>query len=192
MHTFMVFLWDVLMAFSVKSFPEYSHILQTTQRSMPLSDLRNSAHSKGYRVLVATIHDMGRCPCPWCTVKKEDLHTLGTTSNTNSRVTKLQHDNDNFRAIVEQAHNNIYQNSFALHSKPGVEQFLKEESLLPTLVSSPVFCPVYYIQYIPPVEFLFALSQGFQVWCLPLCYISPLDCSGLPTYRLWLRPGLHH
>ena len=136
MRTSMMFLLDVLMAFSVESFPEYSHIPQTTQRSMPLSDLHNSAHSKGYRVLVATICDMGQCPCPQCTVKKEDLHTLGTTSDTNSRVTKLRDDDDNFQAIVEQARNNIYQNSFALHSKPGVEQFLKEESLVPTLVSS--------------------------------------------------------
>ena len=108
---------------------------------MPLSDLRNTTHSKGYRVLVATIRDMGRCPCPRCTVKKEDLHTLGTTSDTNSRVTKLRRDNDTFRAIVEQARDNIYQSGFALHSEPGIEQFLKEESLVPTLVSSPVFCP---------------------------------------------------
>lgn len=84
---------------------------------------------------------MGRCPCPRCTVKKEDLHTLGTTSDTNSRVTKLRRDNDTFRAIVEQARDNIYRSGFALHSEPGVERFLKEESLVPTLVSSPVFCP---------------------------------------------------
>lgn len=129
------------MASSVGYFPEYSRILPTTQRSMPLSDLRNTTHSKGYRVLVATIRDMGRCPCPRCTVKKEDLHTLGTTSDTNSRVTKLRRDNDTFRAIVEQARDNIYRSGFALHSEPGVERFLKEESLVPTLVSSPVFCP---------------------------------------------------
>ena len=91
--------------------------------------------------------------CPRCTVKKEDIYTLGTTSDINSRITKLRHDDDNFRAIVEKARENIYQNGFALHSEPGVERFLKEESLVPTLVSLPVFFLVYYTYFLCRMPF---------------------------------------
>ncbi len=138
------------MAFVVDSFPEYSHTLhwQTTQKSMSIIITVQSWSLEQYRVLIATIRDMGIAPCPRCTVKKEDIHTLGTTSDIESRLTKLRHDDDNFRAVVEKARNNIYRNGFALHSEPGVECLLKDKSLVPTLVSSSVFRLVYDIYFI--------------------------------------------
>jgi hypothetical protein len=77
---------------------------------------------------------MGRCPCPRCTVKKVDFAALGTTIDSDSRRLQVRRDNDLFRATVQTARDNIYRGGYALGSEPGVEQFLKEESLVPTLV----------------------------------------------------------
>jgi hypothetical protein len=77
---------------------------------------------------------MGRCPCPRCTIKKEDFAALGTTVDSDSRRLQVRHDNNHFRATVQTARNNIYRRGYALGSEPGVERFLKEESLVPTLV----------------------------------------------------------
>jgi hypothetical protein len=77
---------------------------------------------------------MGRCPCPRCTIKKEDFAALGTTVDSDSRRLQVRHDNNHFRATVQTARNNIYHGGYALGSEPGVERFLKEESLVPTLV----------------------------------------------------------
>ena len=78
---------------------------------------------------------MGRCPCPRCTTKKEDFGALGTTNDAKSRQVNRRHDDDNFRATVQKARDNIYRGGYAISSVPGVEQLLKEESLVPTLVS---------------------------------------------------------
>jgi hypothetical protein len=47
----------------------------------------------------------------------------------------VRYDDDNFRATVKKARDNIYQGGYALGSEHGVEQLLKEHSLVPTLVS---------------------------------------------------------
>ena len=85
--------------------------------------------------MIATIRDMGRCPCPRCTIKKEDFGALGTTTDAESRRINARHDDDNFRAIVQEARDNIYRRGYALGSQPGVERLLREHSLVPTLVS---------------------------------------------------------
>lgn len=81
---------------------------------------------------------MGGCPCPRCTIKKEDFHALGTLSDGTNRYVKLRHDNDGYRARVEEARDNIYWKGYTLNSEPGVERLLKEDSLVPTLVSHPI------------------------------------------------------
>ena len=78
---------------------------------------------------------MGLCPCPRCAIKKENFYALGTTSDAANRISKVWRDDDNFRSLVEEARDNIYRRGYALHSERGVESLLKEESLVPTLVS---------------------------------------------------------
>ena len=82
---------------------------------------------------------MGLCPCPQCTVKKEDFGALGTTIDAESRRLNVRHDNEEFRATVQRARDNIYRSGYALGSEPGVERFLKEHSLVPTLVNCSLF-----------------------------------------------------
>ena len=78
---------------------------------------------------------MGRCPCPWCTIKKEDFGALGTTNDAESHQINQRCDNNKFRVTVQKVRNNIYRDGYAISSGPGVERLLKEESLVPTLVS---------------------------------------------------------
>ena len=82
---------------------------------------------------------MGQCPCPRCTIKKEDFGALGTTVDTEARRLHVRRDDDNFRATVEKARDNIYRRGYALGSEPGVERYLKAHSLVPTLVRYPRF-----------------------------------------------------
>lgn len=112
-----------------------------------------------HRVLIATIRDMGICPCPRCTIKKESFYTLGTTGDTADRISKARRDNDSFRSIVQEVRDNIYRKGYALHSVPGVEHLLKEESFVPTLVSNSIRCAWYSWLIIIP-ECVFTFPQG--------------------------------
>jgi hypothetical protein len=82
---------------------------------------------------------MGRCPCPRCTIKKEDFGALGTTIDAEARRVNVRRDDNDFRSTIQKARDNIYRRGYALGSEPGVERLLKEHSLVPTLVSYSVF-----------------------------------------------------
>ena len=134
-----VFLCYALMGSFVKFSLGYLPIRLTTLRSK-LATLHSFASfftlAPTHRVLIATIRDMGGCPCPRCTIKKECLYALGTTGDTADRILKVRRDDVNFRSIVQEARDNIYRKGYALQSEPGVERLLKESSLVPTLVSN--------------------------------------------------------
>ena len=115
-----------------------------------------------HRVLIATIRDMGICPCPRCTIKKESFYALGTTGDTADRNSKARRDNDNFRSIIQEARDNIYQKGYALQSEPGVERLLKESSFVPTIVSNLIWGPWYYWFILIP-ERVFTFPQGLQL-----------------------------
>ena len=72
-------------------------------------------------------------------MKKEDFGALGTTTDAETRRLNVRHDDEEFRATVQRARDNIYRSGYALGSEPGVERFLKEHSLIPTLVSYSIF-----------------------------------------------------
>lgn len=130
-----VLLSTVQMALFIGYFPKYSPTLLITLRSAwSPSCCHISLTFWTHRVLITTIHDMGHCPCPCCTIKKEDFGALGTTINVESHQTNQRHDDENFQATVQKAHDNIYQGGYALSSEPGVESLLREHSLVPTLV----------------------------------------------------------
>ena len=68
-------------------------------------------------------------------IKKEDFGALGTTNDAENRQINRRRDDNNFRVTVQKARDNIYRDGYAIGSGPGVERLLKEESLVPTLVS---------------------------------------------------------
>ena len=86
------------------------------------------------RVLIATTRDMGDCPCPRCTIKKADLHKLGSTADSRTRVDDARKADSTFRQTVAAARDMIYRKGYVVTSKSGAVGKLKNESLVPTIV----------------------------------------------------------
>ncbi|TFY53731.1 hypothetical protein EVG20_g9986 [Dentipellis fragilis] len=82
------------------------------------------------KVLIATIRDMGGCPCPRCLVKKECLGNLGTSKDI-ERIALTRKDDQAFRCKVSDARKLIYKDGYVVNSD-AVDKLLKPESLVPT------------------------------------------------------------
>jgi hypothetical protein len=100
--------------------------------------IRISYHLISLRALIATIKDMGACPCPRCLTPKRVFSSLGLLKDMKSRI-------NNLRIYVEtnvvKARQYIYQLG---HTVDGtkVEDLLGEGSWVPVAVS--VYCPLLF------------------------------------------------
>lgn len=86
-------------------------------------------------VLVATIRDLGCCPCPLCLVTLDQIGLLGQSVDERTRTKKARKDTVERISKVDQARKIIYEKGYA----PGNDHsdyFLKPESLVATEVSS--------------------------------------------------------
>ncbi|KAJ2987670.1 hypothetical protein NUW54_g9360 [Trametes sanguinea] len=84
------------------------------------------------KVLLATIRDMGNCPCPRCLVTKDAISAVGTARDMDARVRKVRVDDVNRRFKVARARSFVYDQHRGIGSK-AVEELLKPESLVPTI-----------------------------------------------------------
>lgn len=91
-----------------------------------------------YRVLLASIRDKGKCPCPGCLLPKDKIPGLGSASDRRTRKTKAREYNDQHRRNVETARKIIYEDGYAVTSKT-LDPFLARESLVATDVSLNLF-----------------------------------------------------
>ena len=90
------------------------------------------------RVLLATIRNLGACPCPRCLVPKEKIPELGTVFDDRRRV-KTERVSDarwEFNIIV--ARDIIYKKGKGVKSA-AVERILAPESSVPTMVKFSIF-----------------------------------------------------
>ncbi|KAJ7076247.1 hypothetical protein B0H15DRAFT_790815 [Mycena belliarum] len=83
------------------------------------------------KVLLATLRDMGKCPCPRCKIAKEDIPDLGTDADAKVRVDAIRRDDSLRREKVAAARKLIYEDGYVVNSA-RVEDLLKSESLVPT------------------------------------------------------------
>src|SRR5215472_3340393 len=95
------------------------------------------------RVLLATIRDLGRCPCPRCLIELSNVHHMGKKSDMKKREKSLRVDDDNRRRKIHLAREIIYNKNYAVDSE-AVEKLLREQSLVPTIVSLFVAGVLYY------------------------------------------------
>ncbi|KAJ2934434.1 hypothetical protein H1R20_g2679, partial [Candolleomyces eurysporus] len=86
------------------------------------------------KVLIATIRNLGDCPCPRCLAKKEQLDQLGTAADILIRETNTRRDDDARRKLVEDAILKIQTQGVALSGKI-VGKILKPQSLQPNAFS---------------------------------------------------------
>jgi hypothetical protein len=76
------------------------------------------------------VRDKGLCPCPRCLVRKVDIDKVGQKRDSRDRITKAR---TYLGDMIRTARRFIYDLGFNIDSA-AVEQVLKPQSLVPTLV----------------------------------------------------------
>ncbi|KIM64237.1 hypothetical protein SCLCIDRAFT_40055, partial [Scleroderma citrinum Foug A] len=84
------------------------------------------------KVLIATIQNLGVCPCPRCLIPKSRVHQVATERDMLQRTILQCCDTKERRDKVVATHWLIYEKQYAVHTSQ-VEELLKSESLVPTL-----------------------------------------------------------
>ncbi|KAI0055388.1 hypothetical protein BV25DRAFT_1815655 [Artomyces pyxidatus] len=82
------------------------------------------------KILLASIRNLGSCPCPRCLVSLSQVYRMGTQADMIERRTKARVDDSQRRRKVEEARKLIYQRNLQV-SSDAVEAWLSEESLVP-------------------------------------------------------------
>lgn len=117
------------------STPEYLPTLLITQKSvvpcfLVLPVLMNDI---AHRILMASIRNLGTCPCPRCHIPLNQVHNLGKPSDMLRRNSWARVDNSARRGDVNSARRLIYQQNYQVNSA-AVERILRPNSLVPTVV----------------------------------------------------------
>ena len=86
------------------------------------------------RVLIATIWNMGACLCPHCLILKSRFHQVAAERDLLQRTLLQRRDNKDRHDKVVATRRLIYEKHYAVHNSQ-VKELLKDESLVPTLVS---------------------------------------------------------
>ena len=86
-----------------------------------------------HRILIASIRNLGACPCPRCLIPLNRVHNLGMSRDMIQRRTLARVDDINRRYKVLAARRVIYEKHYQINSA-AVEGLLRDESLVPTLV----------------------------------------------------------
>lgn len=111
-----------------------SHTLRTILKSEFLQLNKSFIMLMLHRVMIASIKNLGRCPCPRCRMPLARVDNLGTALDRQERTTLARVDNQTHRDRVAKARNLIYDKNYAVKSK-AVEDLLDEDSSVPTAVS---------------------------------------------------------
>jgi len=82
---------------------------------------------------MASIRNLGNCPCPRCALPLSDVHLVGTTKDRQNRKKLLRTDDHRYRLTVSNARKAILERNYAVNSAV-VERLLKPRSLVPTTV----------------------------------------------------------
>ena len=77
---------------------------------------------------------MGACPCPRCLIPKSRFHQVATERDLLQQMLLQRRDNKDQHNKVVAARRLIYEKHYVVHNSQ-VEELLKDESLVPTLVS---------------------------------------------------------
>ncbi|KAJ7695466.1 hypothetical protein B0H17DRAFT_930752 [Mycena rosella] len=83
------------------------------------------------KVLLATIRNLGKCPCPRCLVTKDKLDQVGTARDDKIRVTSKRVDDEDLRSTIQKARDRIYRWGRTIKSIT-VERLLSPKSWVPT------------------------------------------------------------
>ena len=121
------------MASNADSIRGYFHILQTTRRSECWLNHGISLSNACHRILIASIRNLGVCPCPRCLISLNRVHNLGMVRDMTQRRTLARVDDNHRRGKVLAARRVIYEKNYQVNSA-AVEAILQKESWVPTVV----------------------------------------------------------
>ncbi|KAI0064190.1 hypothetical protein BV25DRAFT_1800682 [Artomyces pyxidatus] len=82
------------------------------------------------KILLASIRNLGSCPCPRCLVPLSRVHLIGTETDMAERNTKARIDDSQRQRKIAEARKLIYKKNLQV-SSDAVEAWLQEESLVP-------------------------------------------------------------
>ncbi|KAH9012682.1 hypothetical protein EDB84DRAFT_1278570, partial [Lactarius hengduanensis] len=82
------------------------------------------------KILLTTIKNLGRFPCPRCLTKKKDIHDLGTPQDARRRK-RIRADNDRRRRDVNRARKVMFEKGCPIPNAP-VQRILGDRSMVPT------------------------------------------------------------
>jgi len=85
------------------------------------------------RILIASIRNLGNCPCPRCLIPLSRVHNLGMPRDMMQRVTMARVDDSQRRSKICAARRIIYELNLQVNSA-AVENLLQAVSLVPTVV----------------------------------------------------------
>ncbi|KZV87861.1 hypothetical protein EXIGLDRAFT_571190, partial [Exidia glandulosa HHB12029] len=80
------------------------------------------------KCIIATVKDLGRCPCPRCLITKDEIPKVGQQLDIRRRTTKARTDSARRQQRVDMARKVIEEHGIAVDSKT-LDPFLGEESL---------------------------------------------------------------
>jgi hypothetical protein len=87
-----------------------------------------------YRILVASIQNLGRCPCPRCLIPLVRVQNMGMRRDMMQCMSLARVDNLEWHRRIKAAREIIYLKNYKTDSKV-VEDILRQDSLVPTAVS---------------------------------------------------------
>jgi hypothetical protein len=113
--------------------PAFSHIQQIIQKSDSIIPFIQFFSYICLRIILASIRQLGGCPCPRCLTRLSEVHNLGTARDMAQCFVMARIDDNQRRAKVAIARILIYDKHYAVDSIP-VENRLKGTLLVPTSV----------------------------------------------------------
>ncbi|KIJ58044.1 hypothetical protein HYDPIDRAFT_34551 [Hydnomerulius pinastri MD-312] len=87
------------------------------------------------KVLIASMRNLGVCPCPRCLIPKDHVPNIGSERDMLQRQILARSDTEEKRRKVAAARRLIYENQYVVDT-PQVEELLKDESLVPTVAGA--------------------------------------------------------
>ena len=85
------------------------------------------------RILLASIRNLGLCPCPRCLIPLSRAHCFGMARDTAQRTAMARIDNKTRQNNVYAARRLIYEKQYRVNAA-AIEDLLKKESIVPTAV----------------------------------------------------------
>lgn len=105
-----------------------------------------------HRVVMASIRNMGNCPCPRCKIRLSDAMMVGTASDRQVRQENKRFDDTKRQEAVDAARKAIFQQNLAVDSA-FVERQLKDDSLVPSFVSHRCWSKQLLIEFLSRMPF---------------------------------------